>query len=342
MARYAQLIIQALRKKNLNVHCINLGLTVAQQQRIPSSLHTWANHYCVWQQVRQQRQQWQNQIIHLLDGSYAYLLHALPAHNTVVTVHDIIPKLQISGALPGVKPSLPAHWLIRRSLSGIAKATQPICDSYATQADLVKHTHVLANACQVIYPPDAMDIRRQLPHNSQQTLFHVGNNAFYKNRVGVLRIFARLPKSLNLTLTLAGPPPTPELQQLAETLRINPRIKWLVNPDDATIAQHYQQAALLLFPSLYEGFGWPPLEAMAYNCPVVCSHHGSLPEVVGNAALTAAADDEVQLAEHCLTILQNQSMANQLRQQGQQRVQHFSVETFADQLINTYKSVLAN
>lgn len=339
MARYAELVEQALRLRDCNVQLINLGLSTAQQQTIAPRLHTWANHYYAWQALRRQRQQWQDSIIHLLDGSYAYLLNALPHHNTVVTVHDIIPQLQINHTLPGPNPSLPARWLIRRSLQGIAQAKQRICDSQATQRDLAEHINIPATSTQIIHPPVQVDTVAQPPLARQRYIFHVGNNAFYKNRAGVLRTLADLQDQPDLQLILAGPPPTAELQQWVDQLQLNSRVHWLINPDDATIAQHYQHAALLLFPSLYEGFGWPPLEAMAHNCPVVCSQQGSLPEVVGNAALTAAADDHEQLAEHCRTLLHNPKLADEYRQRGQQRLQHFTLAQFADQLINTYQAM---
>ena len=70
----------------------------------------------------------------------------------------------------------------------------------------------------------------------------------------------------------------------------------VIDPGDDELIGLYRGASLFLFPSLYEGFGWPPLEAMACGCPVVCSTEGSLPEVVGDAALTAPAADEAALA----------------------------------------------
>jgi len=117
-------------------------------------------------------------------------------------------------------------------------------------------------------------------------------------------------------------------------------VSFIVEPDDAELFDLYGKACLFLFPSLYEGFGWPPLEAMAFGCPVVCSNAASLPEVVDDAALTCGPEDEKKMAENCLTVLQDASIANRLIERGYSRVKMFSLEQMGRQVMEVYGKVL--
>ncbi len=114
----------------------------------------------------------------------------------------------------------------------------------------------------------------------------------------------------------------------------------MIDPDDAEIRLLYRGARLLMFPSYYEGFGWPPLEAMAWGCPVVCSRSGSLPEVVGEAAFTADVENEAELAAHAVRVLTDKSLAEQLTTAGQTRAQQFSLIRFQQDLAEVYRSLV--
>ena len=105
----------------------------------------------------------------------------------------------------------------------------------------------------------------------QPAVFHVGHNGHYKNRAGVIRVFARIRAQTPARLVMAGPPPTAALRDLVKALHVEGDVEFVENPDDAQLFRIYRDAAVFLFPSIYEGFGWPPLEAMALGCPVVCS-----------------------------------------------------------------------
>jgi glycosyltransferase involved in cell wall biosynthesis len=94
-----------------------------------------------------------------------------------------------------------------------------------------------------------------------------------------------------------------------------------------------------LFPSSYEGFGWPPLEAMASGTPVVCSRAGSLSEVAAPAALTADPEDVDHLAHHVASVLADAPLAEALRQRGLAYAQNFTWEKTAEQMMGVYKRV---
>jgi len=171
-------------------------------------------------------------------------------------------------------------------------------------------------------------------------VLHVGHNAAYKNRVGVLRVGALVARELPVRLVLAGPAPSPVLCQLVADLGLGDCVDWRCDVSDAEMQALYQQAGVFLFPSLYEGFGWPPLEAMAAGTPVVCSNVASLPEVVGDAALVAAPDDYIQLAQHCLDVLGQPDLRRDLVRRGLQNAGHFSLQRFGEQLAAVYAAAL--
>src|SRR6185503_19215027 len=103
----------------------------------------------------------------------------------------------------------------------------------------------------------------------------------------------------------------------------------------------YNAVDLLLFPSLYEGFGWPPLEAMASGTPVVCSRAGSLDEIVGEAALTADPEDVEALAWHAGTILTDAKLRGTLFERGLTNAARFSWDRAALQMMSLYHDLMA-
>jgi glycosyltransferase involved in cell wall biosynthesis len=135
---------------------------------------------------------------------------------------------------------------------------------------------------------------------------------------------------------MAGQPPGPELISLIRELGLTRYVHFMVNPEDDQIVELYHKAVLLLFPSIYEGFGWPPLEAMSCGCPVVCSTAGSLPEVVGEAALKSSAVNYDQMAENCIAVFEDAELANRLVQKGYEQVKKFGLERMGRELINVY------
>jgi glycosyltransferase involved in cell wall biosynthesis len=168
----------------------------------------------------------------------------------------------------------------------------------------------------------------------------VGNNGHYKNREGVLRIFSQIRKVRESRLVMAGAPLSPQMMRLVDELGLGECVDCVADVDDAALCELYRKASVLLFPSIYEGFGWPPLEAMACGCPVVCSSEASLPEVVGDAALMAPADDEGQLATLCLSVLTDTVLAESLIEKGRKHARQFTTERMGNQLVEMYEHVL--
>jgi len=278
-------------------------------------------------------------IYHLLDGSMCGFVPSEFRNRTVVTVHDLIPALQRCGELPE-RPSLPAAWLIRRTLRALPDVAGIASDSAHTLQDLQR----LAGASMEgpVIPLALRSFSEQTVAGRQVMLpsryiLHVGNNARYKNREGVLEAFLRLQDLDDLHLIMAGPEPDFALRQKAKGLK---RISFQVDTPDDVLRKLYDGASLLLFPSLYEGFGMPVLEAMAAGCPVVCSDGGSLPEVAGDAALRAPAGDGDALARHCRALLGDPRLRDELVARGLKHAAKFTMERFSCDLHTWYRQTL--
>jgi glycosyltransferase involved in cell wall biosynthesis len=270
---------------------------------------------------------------HLLDGSMAGFLPSSVWEKTVVTVHDLIPSLQLQGRLPG-RPGLAGRWLIHRSIRALRNVAGLAAVSEHTRRDLSGLTgrtdiQVISHPVRTLEAGSGASAL-ELP---ERYLFHIGNNASYKNRSGVLNVFARLQDVSGLHLLMAGPEPSPELRRQADQLK---RVRFLVNVTDTELAALYRHAAVFLFPSLYEGFGMPVLEAMAAGCPVVCSSAASLPEVAGGAALIASPDDIETLAHHCRMILQDEILRGGMIAKGRCRAGQFTMERLSLDLKSWY------
>ncbi len=274
----------------------------------------------------------------LLDGSMAAFLAPALLDRTWAYVHDLIPLLQVRGELPGTQ-SWMAAWLVRRAARRLEHCRALAANTAATARDVERllgrpAARVIPLALRPLPPPDPA-ARRGLP---ERFLLHVGHNAPYKNRAGAIEVFRALSDSSDssdpptcppLHLILAGPPPTPELRALAAGV---PRVIFLEEVSDAVLAALYGAAALLIFPSLYEGFGMPVLEAMSLGCPVVCSDAPALREVADGAALTAPARDPGALADCCREVLNQPALRTRMIEAGRRRAVEFTLERMGRQL----------
>jgi glycosyltransferase involved in cell wall biosynthesis len=138
---------------------------------------------------------------------------------------------------------------------------------------------------------------------------------------------------------LAGSAPDVALRSAVARHGLESRVEIVVDPEDGDLAKLYREASVLLFPSLYEGFGWPPLEAMRYGCPVVCSNVASLPEVVDDAALLCNPADTDECAAALLRVLNDEMLAKQLVERGYRNLSRFGSREFALGLSRLYEGL---
>ncbi len=322
MPEYARMVEAALR--NANAFDVNICDLFPPQPR-----SMWHDHLWRFLNARQVLSGNHGDLFHLLDGSMAAFIPTSLHSRTVVTVHDLIPLLQLEGKLPGAQ-SIPAAWLIRRGMRNLST----FAGIHAVSAVSLRDVQGRINVNNAIVIPHAVRPMSKsvsaIPDLPGKYILHIGNNAGYKNRRGVLDIFSQLADIVDLHLVMAGPAPDRFLEQKASKLE---RVVFLSDVDDCVLAELYQRACLLLFPSLYEGFGMPVLEAMAAGCPVICSDRGSLPEVAGDAALIAAADDVKGLAGHCRSVLTDAAFRERLVMKGREHAAGFTMQRFSNSLV---------
>jgi glycosyltransferase involved in cell wall biosynthesis len=290
-------------------------------------------------------------VVHIADHGQAYLVACLDPRRTVVTCHDIILLAQARGRIQSsaVVPPI-ALELLLLSLDLMKRAAAIIADSEQTKRDLVSLVGVPEGRIVVIAPglnqPFAPDrergaaFRRQHGLGEGPLMLQLGR-AFYKNLPGVLRVLHRLRQGgLDVRVVRPGPALGGSERRLAERLGVADAVVGLGGVPDADLPGLYNAVDLLLFPSLYEGFGWPPLEAMASGTPVVCSRAGSLERVVAGGALTADPEDVDALSEHAAAVLTDGALRALVIARGLAHAAPFRWEESAAQVLDLYRDVI--
>jgi glycosyltransferase involved in cell wall biosynthesis len=290
-------------------------------------------------------------VVHIIDHGQAYLLDGLDPARTVVTCHDVI-LLALAHGRIGSAPVPPvALEILHFSLEHMKRAAAIVAVSEQTKRDLQSFIKIPAHRITVIPPglnqPFSVDARRGAELRQRwglgdgPLLLHIGR-AFYKNMSSVLRVLASLRRDgVQARVVRTGRPLAGPERALALRLGVLDAVIELRSVPDEDLPGLYNAADVLVFPSLYEGFGWPPLEAMASGTPVVCSRAGSLDEVVGDAALTADPEDVEALTWHVKAVLSDAPLREALVARGLAHAAQYSWKRTARQLIDVYRDVAA-
>lgn len=220
----------------------------------------------------------------------------------------------------------------------IRNATQVIAISHATKDEITEHHLRPGRAVSVIYPGYT-----QLPfatHDKELAdspyILYVGAIKERKNVTGIISGFARVASDFpSLTLRIAGHGGgvyARQCEDLAKSLGVVHRVQFLGQVTDAALGGLYRGAAMLAYPSIVEGFGFPILEAMSLGVPVITSASGALKEIAGNAAVLVDPYDDAAIASGMRKILTDTQLKNQLIESGKARARNFSWEQFATSL----------
>jgi glycosyltransferase involved in cell wall biosynthesis len=255
-------------------------------------------------------------VVHICDHSNAVYTGQLRGVPTVITCHDLIAVRDALGEQTDCPMSFTGKLLQRWILRGLARANIIACVSNATRADVVRIVGTNSREIEVVslgynYPykklteTEATARLRQVPDLdlSQPFVINVSSNFPRKNRPGVLRIFAQCKDRWNGRLVLVGEPLNQQLNEIAETLGITDRITHIDNASGEILEALYNRAVAMIYPSTFEGFGWPIIEAQACGCPVICSNSGPMPEAAGDAGLFHNVDDETGFAADLLRLI---------------------------------------
>ena len=270
----------------------------------------------------------------------------VPARGTpgvvlVQTVHDLIADL-----LPETLP-LRARAAFRRTYRAAAMADRVIAISETTRRDLLARYPIAADRVVVVgngvAAPFAGDARAGGEPTSEPFLLYVGGLDPSKNvpfLLDVLREVRRQVPTMRLCLAGEVGPRRDALRERARDLGLQGAVDLLGFVPDARLARAYHDAAAFVFPSLYEGFGLPPLEAMAAGCPVVASPGGALPEVLGDAAWIVPFGDVAGWARAVFTLHRDVGRRRALVDAGRARAARFTWERVARETWEIYRALL--
>jgi glycosyltransferase involved in cell wall biosynthesis len=240
-------------------------------------------------------------IIHVVDQSNAVYLRKIQRLTSIpklLTCHDLIALRTAQNEFPDApRTSTLGKWLQNWIYRSLPCADGYGCDSIKTEMDLNRMIPTSKGHSDVIHlgvQSERVDDNpiEDLPFNPMQTSFllHVGSAAWYKNRKRLLKAFVDVKEVRDfndLKLVLVGPvPQTEELTEKTEHwLKENPKeLIVLSDLSESGLLTLYERANALIFPSLIEGFGWPPLEARSLGCPVIASKTGAMDDILGSAA----------------------------------------------------------
>lgn len=268
----------------------------------------------------------------------------------VTTVHDLafmrypqfLPNDRYQQLKQGIRPILEQS----RAIIAVSQFTRQELLELCPAAAIKK----------IVVAPQGVDLRRFRPPEDRarcraeasrllgtppQYILYVGTLEPRKNLQGLLAAYQLLPKVIreHYPLVLAGTSGWKQeyFHDLLTTLRQRGQLLELGYVPHADLPLLLQAATVFCFPSLYEGFGLPPLEAAACGTPVVCANTASLPEVMGDAAVYVDPRVPEEIAEGLMEVLENDTLRDRLRQRGPERARHFTWEETAEQTVRAYR-----
>jgi glycosyltransferase involved in cell wall biosynthesis len=284
-----------------------------------------------------------------------WLPRALPCPY-VMTVHDLLEHMYRAHDGSGVMRAV--HFqLTRRVLKGAARI---LAVSKFTKTEIGKLFGIPSSRIEVVYNAidprflhgHASDADRQfLTQRYQITypfLLYAGRISPHKNLVRIIEAFSALKAELDkevkfpdLKLIIIGDELSkhPDLRRTVIRGGVQNDVRFLGFVPIEVLRIFYDAAKIFVFPSLYEGFGLPPLEAMAHGTPVLTSNTSSVPEVVGNAAVLVNAENVFEIMRAMLRVLLDKPLRERLKQRGYEQVKKFSWDESARQILAVYGEV---
>jgi glycosyltransferase involved in cell wall biosynthesis len=229
----------------------------------------------------------------------------------------------------------------------VSRADHVLCISENTRRDLIElfgiapeRTSVVYLGCDDLAPP--VDAGARNENVSRPYLLYVGSRGGYKNFAALIRAFASSSwlRSNFSVMCCGGGAFIPDELALFRQLQLSDVHVHQISGGDEILASMYKDAAAFVYPSLYEGFGIPPLEAMSLGCPVICGNTSSIPEVVGDAGEYFDPNDTESVRTAIENVLQSTNRSNDLVAKGHARRALFSWERCARETLDIYRSIL--
>lgn len=256
----------------------------------------------------------------------------------VLTVFDMIHELY-----PQNFPSLDRTRQIKER--AIKRADHLVCISENTRRDLIRILGVPAEKTSVVHLGSSLDVREIADsprENARPFLLYVGGRSGYKNFSGLLRAYAASPRLRRefRIVCFGGGRLLPEEVALCKSLGLVGNDILQESGSDQALVSAYRGAAMLVYPSLYEGFGLPPLEAMSVGCPVACSASSSIPEIVGEAGEYFDPLNPEDIRRSIEYLAGSPSRLRELVRLGRVRALDFSWERCASETLGIYRALV--
>jgi glycosyltransferase involved in cell wall biosynthesis len=322
--------------------CESLGLLGENFRAVPET----AGNYSIGEQVRIPLALWREGVT--LFHAPHYVLPPLVPCRSVVTIHDCI-HLMFPQYLPN-----PMALTYARLAIGLAarRATRVLTVSESSKRDILRFVNIPADKIDVIYnayderfgieprEEDMVRVRERYQLHDEFVLY-AGTVKPHKNVERLIEAFGLVRKHGlgHLKLVLIGDEISEyaALRRAVHSHQLHKYVRFLGYLPEETLAVMYRLAGVFVFPSLYEGFGLPPLEAMASGTPVVTSNVSSLPEVAGDAAVLVDPYDPQSIAGGIERVLGDASLRQELRAKGLARAKQFSWETSVRRVREIYQ-----
>src|SRR6266545_980921 len=320
---------------------------------LPGPLHgpqQWAARYYFYP-WRVKREAKRSDLVHVLDHSYAHMIETAGRRPVVVTVHDLMPVVVLrsptggGGWREGVR-----NRFLRQALKALRQAdayivgTQWLKFELATWLGSDKNISVVPFGVDRAFYGESTVARERgrrdwrIPEDAFVVL-HVGSTVDRKNVPLVIQTVARLRQQTDTYLLQVGGHFSAEQEQLIDKLDLRRAVRSIASADETALRRAYRTADVLLFPSLYEGFGFPVLEAFASGLPVVTSGAGGLKEVAGGAAVVVEGRDPAAYLQ-ALEGLDDEDFREELIQKGWARARRYTWQGTAEQTAGVYQRFL--
>ena len=339
MDQYAQQLINYQKNNFINIEIDSYQPMLSSLSKLIFS-DIWKLRYSRYVSYPQQSKKLRkHDIAHICDQQYAHLYPYLNSKLKFITVHDLVPLVFQYKLNKNPR-------LFKFSLNSLKFFTKVFAISNNTKKDIIKFTdcpedkiEVINRSVEPFFNNDPIDRaiakKYNIPENKKKIL--ISGNVFYKNNETSYKVLEKL-NELNNDFVLLHIGSGNIKNNISQELENNIiRIPFVEREELPNI---YKLADILLYPSIYEGFGLPILEAMSCGTPVVCSNNSSIPEIVGDAALTSAHDDVNSFTQNILNLFSNNELYKKMANKGLSRSKLFSRNKFHNNLIDIYKDEL--
>lgn len=309
-------------------------------RQVPAVRHTARIYRAINQMLApRMMKRFQPDLVH--ETHYSAKRYAPANSRVVTTVHDMIHE-RFPESFVSWDPTF------RDKAVAVARADHVVCVSEQTRRDLIELYGVASSRISVVYHGFSLvagdpvfDQMRGI--TSRPYLLYVGSRRGYKNFEGLLRAYAANPalqREYDL-VAFGGGALEPQERALMQHLGIRAERIRQVGGSDAVLAGLYRRAALFVYPSCYEGFGFPPLEAMSFDCPVACSDASAIPEIVGDAAELFDPNSPDAIGAAIERVLSGDGLREALVMRGRERLKMFSWERCARETLDVYRRLLS-